>query len=205
MSITELSSERMLMQIQETYDPETVLFESNTSGTYTLDIFGKGVYEIYCIGGGGGGATYGRPAASGGSGSGFIGEIKLPKGALTLTIGGGGNASTKFYAGSGGNSSIGDLVIAYGGGGAFAYTSDARVGVGGSIPIVNTEIIGEPTLHKAGNNGSGGSSLTDRYWNTTSVYNGYGNGGSARSNPSSKNANPGSSGYIKIIYKRLKP
>ena len=169
------------------YKKDQVIFESSTPGTYNVEILGKGKYEVYCIGGGGGGyyKRDNRIVAGGGSGSGFIGIIKIEASTISVSIGAGGRYQS--YDGAG--SSIGNLVITYGGG--RGSTSSAA----GAQPTINATII-STTLNSAGNPGerragsgpaAGGASL----------YNGYGAGGVGQMGINYS----GVSGYVKIVYK----
>lgn len=158
---------------------DTVIYESSTAGTSTVELE-KGIYEVYCIGGGGGGHKGSILVQdAGGSGSGYIGQINVPKGSYQVVVGAGGLGGSESTT-SGGTSQIGSLVIAYGGGGG----KNAR-GDGGAIPTLNTTEVSR-TLMVAGNYG-------DDTYAGASVYNGYGAGGRPASN--------GSSGYVKIVYK----
>lgn len=153
------------------YPLDTVLFESSTPGTSTVELE-KGIYEVYCIGGGGEGAVdQVTNKKGGGSGAGYIGVVSLEKGSYIVTIGNG----------QGGNSSISNVVTAYGGESSHHFVE----GKGGAMPTITaTEI--SYTLKTAGN---GGNSLRGG----ASVYNGYGKGGDA--------GDWGNSGYVKIVYK----
>lgn len=158
---------------------DTVIYESSTAGTSTVELE-EGIYEVYCIAGGGGGHKQSVAVVSGGgSGSGYIGQIKIPKGSYQIIVGAGGQRG-KDSGTNGGNSSIGSLITAYGGGGG----NDGR-GAGGSIPTLNATEVSR-TLMVAGNNGN-------KYNPGASVYSSYGAGGRPEAN--------GSSGYVKIVYK----
>ena len=162
---------------KDPYKKETVLFESSTPGTYSLNLK-TGVYEIWiCGGGSGGGHGMGmnKKHYSGGGGAAFKGEILLPKGDVSLTIGAGGSGRGV----SGGASALGNLIIC--GGGIGNYTD---AGTGGSLTMNITPISSE--IQSNGLNGSQVSLLG----------NGYGAAGYSEGS--------GTSGYIKIIYKRLK-
>lgn len=190
-----------LIYISSVYPIDTVLFESSTAGTSEVELE-TGIYEVYCIGGGGGGATSQKKLivtryekAGGGSGSGFIGNIRIEKGNYTIIVGGGGNAApikdTWTYGGAGGNSSISNVLTCFGGGGgaADANGSEYRDGQGGNTPSVVSQVITQ-TLNQAGNKSNGGTG-------GLSLYNQYGAGGSATNSGGQK----GSSGYVKIVYK----
>ena len=197
--------------IRDPYKKETVLFESSTPGTYNLNISGDGVYLVYCIGGGGGSARSYSPSkkkaakAGGGSGSGFIGEIHISSGDYSIVVGNGGNAAYTgggwSYGAAGGNSSLSNIITCFGGRGGAADAGGPSyiVGAGGSAPAIigQTKNIELNSSGNSGGNGPGGASL----------YNGYGTGGTAiHDHPfsSAGSQNPGTAGYVKIVYKRLK-
>lgn len=197
------SKQLLLSAKSDPYKPETVLFESATPGTYSLNLAGDGVYELYCIAGGGGGSSRNSGGSvyinsGGGSGSGFIGTMQLSKGIYSITIGAGGNGGDT-YGGGGGNSAIGNTIVSYGGGGGNATGLSGSGGSGGAIPSVNVAAI-SIALHTGGNNGGSGRGSTAA-GGGSSVYGGWGAGGMA--NKSNRAA--GTAGYVKVIYKRLKP
>lgn len=205
------------------YPIDTVIYESSTAGTSTVELK-EGIYEVYCIAGGSGGAAVGGTstnraiAVGGASGSGFIGKVRLNKGTYKITVGAGGAGSSGAYrytatSVKGGDSSIGNLVItragevsleilvkAYGGESSTTNgTNIAVAGNGGAVPSVNTSIISQ-TLNKAGNQGN-----IVRRWATStagaSVYGSYGAGGASTAYSGRGTHEDGSSGYIKIVYK----
>lgn len=102
------------------YPVGTVLFESGTAGTYSVNVY-EGIYELQiCGAGGGGGGSAGSHAwygQNGGTGAAWKGQIKLSYGTYTLNIGQGGNggAGTGNYSGAnngaGGTLTIGSLNI----------------------------------------------------------------------------------------------
>lgn len=176
------------------YPIDTILFESSTPGTSSIELE-KGIYEIYCIAGGGGG--WGKKggiieeAAGGGSGSGFIGQITISKGNYKVTVGAGG-AGGSVSGENGGNSTIGNIVKTLGGSGSGKYAP------GGAAPEITTSIV-STILNQSGNtgkyNGQGSNPSAD---GGASLYNGYGAGGTGRSIGGGES---GSSGYVKIVYK----
>lgn len=205
------------------YPIDTVIYESSTAGISSVELK-EGIYEVYCIAGGSGGAAVGgtstnRAVAVGGaSGSGFIGKVRLNKGAYQITVGSGGAGSSGAYrytatSVKGGDSFIGNLVIARAGevsmekvitayGGESSTTNGNNIAIagnGGAVPSVNTSIISQ-TLNKAGNQGN-----IVRYWATStagaSVYGSYGAGGASTAYDGGGTHVDGSSGYIKIVYK----
>lgn len=202
---------------------DTIVYESSTAGTETITLE-EGIYEVYCIAGGSGGAAVGgtstaRAVAVGGaSGSGFIGKVRINKGTYQITVGAGGAGSSGAYrytatSVKGGRSYIGhkvivragevfleELVTAYGGESSTTNGNDTAIaGNGGAVPSVNTSIISQ-TLNKAGNQGN-----IVRYWATStagaSVYGSYGAGGASTAYNGGGTHVDGSSGYIKIVYK----
>lgn len=203
---------------------DTIVYESSTAGSETITLE-EGIYEVYCIAGGSGGAAVGgtstaRAVAVGGaSGSGFIGKVRLNEGTYRIIVGAGGAGSSGAYrytatSVKGGKSSIGNLVItrageenlenlvtAYGGESSTTNGNNIAVaGNGGAVPYVNTSIIISQTLNKAGNQGN-----IVRYWATStagaSVYGSYGAGGASTAYNGGGTHVDGSSGYIKIVYK----
>ena len=64
----------------------TVIFQSNTPGSYTKELLANNCYEIVCVGGGGGGSW-----TSGGAGACWIGVVKPTNDVtLNITVGAGG-------------------------------------------------------------------------------------------------------------------
>ena len=207
-------------RIYSKLNPDDIIFQKSVAGTYNLDIITDGIYEVYCIGAGAGGGSGRKTRKSGssiiiknctltgGSGSGFIGEIELNRGNYQIVVGKGSNNAGKKVNGNytinaGGNSSIGNIVISYGASGAVAsgsiYTYNYSKSTGGQAPTINTEIISS-TLNTAGNNGVhyDGTGHKD---GGASVYNGYGAGGSANYDDYAYN---GTDGYVKLVFKRFK-
>ena len=199
----DLWSKKVLIK-SSPYTIGEVLFESAIAGTYSVDLAANGNYEVYVIGGGAGGATTLNQNSSlieltgGGSGSGFVGVVKLLQGTHIINIGEGGKAMQGYrstnYAG--GNSSISDNVITYGG----KSVATGTVGKGGDLPTVNVTIV-STTLNVTGNNGENDVTFEDYTEYTTihggeSVYGGYGAGG----NTGSGSPQDGIDGYVKIIY-----
>ena len=172
--------------IKAPYKKDQVIFESSTPGTYNVEVLADGRYEVYCIGGGGGGYYKVDPKSlcGGGSGSGFIGIIKIEASILSVSVGAGG----RYQSYNGAGSSIGNLVITYGGG------RGSTGGAAGAQPTINATII-STTLNSAGNKGKYGSSGTVA--GGASLYNGYGAGGVGQF----LNNSSGVSGYVKIVYK----
>ena len=181
------------------YTPDQVLFESSTPGTYSLNVLTDGVYEVYCIAGGSGGATWhvmtNWRTATGASGSGYIGNLKITRHTYQIVIGGGssGKYNTTKKVSDAENSSISNVVISYGGKGGKA---DGTQAIGGDIPTIFVQEISF-TLKQSGNNGIV-TGKSGSYSGGASLYNGYGKGGDVYTN---NYANDGANGYIKIIFK----
>lgn len=181
-----LSSKELLTAEDSQYEEDQVVFESSVPGTYNVELLVDGKYEVYIVAGGGKGHHHKTShisgiAYGGGSGSGFVGIVKLPKGIIPVIVGSGDTN------GSGGkNSCIGNFVTTYGG-----YPADRSGNAsGGAVPTVNTEII-STTINRAGYTGTGRDQ-------SSSVYGGYGYGGSGDSSDSQQY---GGNSYVKIIYK----
>lgn len=187
------------------YDLNQVLFESSTAGTYTVDIEFAGDYQVIVVGGGSGAAynassKFSDGSISGGSGAGFEGIISLTAGTYTITVGAGGTSVSPHNAntakpGAGGNSSIGNLIIAGGGnedgtanagfhgsgnviskGGVLRYTSSivnsinlASNGIDGGQDW-NTSVTGASSVFSGQSWGEGG---TSNYGNMTNGKDGY--------------------------------
>ena len=184
------------------YTPNQVLFESSTPGTYSLNILTDGVYEVYCIAGGSGGVTKhlilnNNPTASGASGSGYIGNLKITQGTYHIVVGRGssGKYGRNEKVSDAENSSISNVVTSYGGKGGKPY-NDQTQAVGGNIPTIFAQEISF-TLKQRGNNGII-ANYAGVYSGGASLYNGYGKGGDVRTR---NYANDGANGYVKIIFK----
>lgn len=199
------------------YKDGQVIFDSSTPGTYSRDILVSGIYEVYVVGGGAGSnAGYHRTGTSsyiwyygftGGSGSAFVGRVRLTSGTYSIVVGAGStsnhgsntvNKDVTIYAA--GNSSIGTSVTAYGGRQGFlgqSSTTANPLSYGGVAPVVNVPII-STTTNVAGNNGRL-ENTSHRVEGGASVYGGYGAGGAASYDDY---ANAGGSGYVKIVYRR---
>jgi len=146
-----------------------------SSGSYYINLSG-GEYDVIVVGAGGGGSGCSKHSdgASGASGAAFVGKVNIPKGIYKITVGAGGTGTPRMdwsRGGTGGSSSIGDVIIAGGGtGGAL----DASGGTGGTLTL-NTQPLSY-TVKSNGNNGAGGYG-----WGQTSTvaspYGSYGYGG----------------------------
>ncbi len=208
----ELWSKNLLLKY-DPYKKDQVIFESSTPGTYNVELLADGKYEVYCIGGGAGAAhtserisgnvRYSR--AGGGSGSGFVGIIKLKKSTLSCVVGNGGAplrvpSTTALLTGyPGGDSKIQDFVISYGAP-ASVVRSYPSYCESYAAPIPEISIVPlSQELNIAGNVGQTGTGSSGRgYAGGASVYNGYGTGGTASADLS---AHAGTAGYVKIVYK----
>lgn len=206
-----LNSEKMLMGETSAYEDGQVLFESSTPESYNLNIEETANYEVYCIAGGSGGVAVGgtstaRSIAIGGaSGSGFIGVVHLNKAMYPITVGNGGKGDSGTYrytatSEKGGDSSIGNAIVSYGGESCTTNGNTSAVaGAGGSIPTISVQIVSQ-TLKTAGNQGS-----ILHYWGKSTpgaaVYGNYGAGGSSNAQSAGSSNESGNSGYIKIVYK----
>ncbi len=195
--VVETSTE-VLVNLSQ-YEQGQVLFEREQAGSTNFTISERIDANVYLVAGGAGAAGWGGRSVGGGSGSAFVGRIIIPAGTYTINVGAGGNGvnidsdGSTLTAGSGGNSSIGNLVITYGGKGGRVGRDHFDGGEGGVLPTVNAELIAT-NLRIAGNNGSRISSGSAPGGN--SVYGGYGTGGSAVS----ASGKAGSSGYVRIIF-----
>ena len=189
-----------LIWSSDPYDIDEIVFESSTAGTYPVNIAGDGLYEVYCIGGGGGVAvdmytmlTKRRfCSAGGGSGSGFIGILQISSNNYTIIVGSGGSSGMREWGSAGTNSSISNIITSYAGNGGRANPSSLHSGTGGAIPNIYVPIISYTlnTTGKSGGTSFNGTSTTGG----ASVYNGYGAG-------SGNISYSGTSGYVKIVYK----
>lgn len=166
-------------------------------GTYTINIGESGNYDVIVIGGGAGGAwgmnTYGiRSSSSGGSGAVFIGNIYIPAGIYTCTVGQGGlPAGHGGYGSAGETTSISGIISASGGSqGAFASWGTTALSYGGTVTSYTT--INSTTINSEGNNGC--TTFNEGSSGGASLYNGFGKGGDAGTDF----ANQGSSGFLSI-------
>ena len=200
------------------YKKGQVIYENDKA---TVDDIVKleanGVYEVTVVAGGGNGynkflgeGVY-THAATGGSGSAFVGEIPIIKGSYAVTVGGATQNS----------SAIG--VTAYAGATA-VYNNGG--GAGGALPTIPDNVV-STTLHSAGNKGNygRGGDGGDPAWivgRTPSVYQpdlrrdegngsytwkntnyGYGAGNSCYSQEYKRTSLPALGGYVKIVYVRF--
>ena len=148
----------------------TVIFESATPGTYTVNITSSQTYYIELVGGGGNGyyasgAMAVIACASGGSGGYVYGNINISTGSYSIVVGSNQQNSSAFnqIAGAGGTASV------------------QTPGTGGTCSTTLNYI----------NGNNGGQTRTD---GGASVHNGYGVGGASRDS----NTN-GGNGYCKIV------
>ena len=119
------------------------IFENSTPGpTSNFVVSGVGPYtmEVFMIGGGGAGGD--QHGGGGGAGALFYQpDFPMPKGTFTVSVGAGGAADkTQTTGGSGGNTSLGTLVVCNGGGGGGSMGVDGAnggCGGGGGMRPVN--------------------------------------------------------------------
>lgn len=166
-------------------------------GTYTVNIPESGNYDVVLVGGGAGGAwgfdVYAvRSTASGGSGAAFVGNIYIPAGTYTCTVGNGGaDAGNGGYGGAGGTTSINGIISAGGGAyGAYATWGIRQQSVGGTISVNTT--VNSATINSNGNNGT--TAYNDFSAGGASLYSGLGKGGDAYPTY----AVSGNAGYLSI-------
>lgn len=155
----------------------TVIFESSTTGTYTVELSKSQNYEVLMVGGGSGAAQrFIQPYGSVGGGSGaFIsGTTFIEKGTYTVVVGAGGYGGDMSGAGEA-TTFIGQSA----GGGTAGIVGERWPGQGGSYTV---------TLE--GLTGINGNSGSDNGHGGASRYEGHGAGGWYR--------DPGEPGYIKI-------
>lgn len=197
-SQTVTTSTELLVNLSK-YQQGQVLFEKQTSGSTSFVLSEKIDANVYVVAAGGGATGWGGRSVGGGSGSAFVGRIIMPAATYTINVGAGGAGRTvdsdgsTLTAPSGGQSSIGSLVVANGGTGGRVGRDHFDGGLGGAIPTVSATVVAT-NLKVAGNNGSRISSNAAP--GGTSVYGGYGTGGSA----SGASGKAGASGYVKIVY-----
>lgn len=198
---------------QKAYKKGTVVFESKIPGTYQLELLFNGRYLVYCIAGGAGALrnnlnksyTYQQVSIGGGSGSAFIGVIKLSADSIVISVGKGGigqsftnnslNYGVNSPALSGGESSIGTFVRSPAAIGGSTGRDQMNISRGGSIPIITAEIISEE-LNSAGNNGNAVNRTTSSVTGGAALYEEYGKGGDVIG----ITPQHGTPGYVKIIY-----
>lgn len=178
------------------YPSGTVLFDSGTAGTYTLEVKKDCTVSVILVGAGGGGSyskSYNQwtNTKTGGSGGMITGNCTLAKGTYTIIVGAAGTGlySVNGGGGAGGTAGSGGTTTflgnqANGGGGAHTWTGyfDSR-GTNGSAGTYSIATSG-----LSGTNGSAGS--------TTNRYSSYGGGGPGNGGSAVKNN--GKSGYCKI-------
>ena len=142
-----------------------------------------GYYRIAVVGGGGGGATATKHSrgATGGSGAGFVGIVKLDAGNYTMTAGAGAAASGGYnyngYNGGASTFTVGtEKTVLISAGGGTGGVTDSRGGYAGTLTISDSLQIVSSEVRSNGNAGTGwygGSGGAGG----ASVYSGYGKGG----------------------------
>lgn len=197
----------MIKRTRTVFVPAQTLLDTDTAGTYTLDLE-AGDYEIAVVGAGGGGsrATKNSLGASGGSGAAFVGIVTLAAGSYEIVVGaaGVGSGASGGVNGADGTASyikatVGSMtttiVNAGAGGGGVRDTSGGTAGTisttTGSAMTVRSE-----TIKSNGNAGVGyyGGGSTS---NTASVYDGYGFGGAGGWTQYGEGV-AGGNGYVRI-------
>ena len=197
----------MIKRTRTVFVPAQTLLDTDTAGTYTLDLE-AGDYEIAVVGAGGGGsrATKNSLGASGGSGAAFVGIVTLAAGSYEIVVGaaGVGSGASGGVNGADGTASyikatVGSMtttiVNAGAGGGGVRDTSGGTAGTisttTGSAMTVCSE-----TIKSNGNAGVGyyGGGSTS---NTASVYDGYGFGGAGGWTQYGEGV-AGGNGYVRI-------
>ena len=182
------------------YGVNDVLFESSTSGTYSLNIKQSGNYEITIVGaGGGGGGSAGSHAwmgANGGSGAVFKGVVNLSKSMITINVGEGGTGGNSSGANAPGgqngtdssvNFGSGKLITAgagRGGHGTGDYGS-SNTGAGGTLTITGITTV-STSINQNGVTSSDVSILGN-------------NTGAGGVSTSGKAGTKGQNGYVKIV------
>ena len=153
-------------------------YEYTEAGTYTINIPEKVVADIAIVGGGGG---YLRriPSTSdpnyfilGGSGSAFVGRIKIPAKEYTVIVG---DFQLTFETTKSTDSSFSDLIVAHGG----EPTSKGGVlNISDKLEVVATQISSDGNFGYTTSGPSGGSLVppTLPYTGGASLYKGYGMG-----------------------------
>lgn len=198
-------SKRLLLGGGDKIEPNTVIYNASGAAPITIKLT-KGVYFIEAVGGGGG-ASYSKPAAGMGSGGGSGGCIRgyyrLARGFYNITSGRRGDDSNMtnipYYeqSPSGEMASVHTLegtaiIIGYGGTGAKRASPQ---GYGGSTYTNPAYQEGNLVTNVGGNNGGVGG-LWSAAKGGASVYNGFGKGGDGN------DPNKGTNGLLKITYIR---
>lgn len=184
------------------YVPNQVIIETYTPSSINIEL-PSGLYQISCIGAGGGGSgSYGGDSMGSGGGSGgyIIAEAQIYHGMYNCKCGRGGDKNLGSYqqtGNSGGNSSLTslsdnqDIILASGGGGS---TRPKPPGTAGNVYQNNNYITKIITASngKSGNYGDGWFPGTGG----DSVSGDVGKGGNGGGN----DAENGTNGYFKLIY-----
>lgn len=197
----------MIKRTRTVLVPSETLLDTDTAGTYTLDLE-AGDYEIAVVGAGGGGskATKNSLGASGGSGAAFVGIVTLAAGSYEIVVGaaGVGSGASGGVNGADGTASyikatVGSMtttiVNAGAGGGGVRDTSGGTAGTisttTGSAMTVRSETIKSNGNAGVGYYGGGSTSYT------ASVYDGYGFGGAGGWTQYGEGV-AGANGYVRI-------
>jgi hypothetical protein len=175
------------------------------TATGTLNVTTAGLVDVLVIGGGGGGAYGG----GGGGGGGYrsVDSVYLPNGAITITVGAGGAASTSSITASPGTpSSIGSNILATAGGGgsviAATYTNERYSASGasggggtgfGGTGVYTLGALGQSGVGNNGGNGFGSATAAQQ------ASGGGGGAGAAGTNATSGVGGNGGSGSSSSI------
>ena len=193
-------SKELLMQV---YEPNTLIAEYTSAGTYSLEIKGSGLYDVEAISGGASGKKVDSGTAlhyyyHGGTGAYYKGILRLKNDVYTVSVGAGGG-STSINAGykSGGATSITDSSSA----------TQLSLSGGGSAGGALTDSTAETTrtTYNAGTKAACTASGKDLYYYSNvgktnapvpNDLKGYGYGGGS----SLYGGQAGGAGYLKITY-----
>lgn len=203
----------LLTQKSSAYNIDEVVFESSTAGTTSLDLLETGKYEVICVAGGGGAQAYAiqgsysstAQVGTGASGACFKGIVELSKNTYSIVVGKAGTSalrtSTGNSASAGGVSSISNVVScpsqkSYGHDSLWAYYQN------NGAPTVSATII-STDKKSAGNNGvlTQSPRTGTTYSGGSSLYEGYGAGGSCKYIALGTTFTQATAGYVKITYK----
>ena len=175
----------------------TILFDSQVTGSYVLKLGHEGIYYLEITGGGGAGGcgsyshNYSGNGAS--SSSGFKGEVKFTKGTYNLIVGKAGvPIANGEYGGNGTNSSIAGLIVCGAGLGGKSGNHRNQVRGGGALTKQSLVIIRQD-VGKNGNNGGPGDKGRPGYGGASVLTN---NGGGTGGNGQGTVAGAGGSGGL---------
>lgn len=177
-----------------------------TSGTATWTCpTGVTQIQVVCIAGGGGGASNNN--RNGGNGGLAIGIYAVTPGtgySVTVGAGGAGTINSMTNGSSGGNSSLGSLISATGGGGGQWATGDGTAGSGSNGNLrnaVSATYAGNVGIFQGGNNSITVSGLTAAAsWSISSLFSAGAGGPGLEDFGGSASAKGGIGGVIYILY-----